>query len=143
MIDKLAFWRSDNSDERPPKPESDTRTTEKELTVYEVEIEYRNGETETFESYGVRQDGSDRIVFNTEIYARKRFSYDNADMKFGYNTRSVHYEVLSREPKQRELRTEGHRITYTVGHELKYENISWEPTTWKETIEDCEMEQVA
>jgi len=99
LIARLAFWRDNSTGEMPPKPDTETGETKREFDVFETTIHYRNGDTETFKSYGIEGRGADLIEFSVpEVHASGKRLYTR--------TRREMYEVLEREPTLKKVGTE-------------------------------------
>lgn len=91
--------------------EGEERTITRDLDVEQVTVEYRNGDTETFESYGSnRSDHS--IAFRTEPKISHTWSQIRDYPTIDYNHRRISFETLNREPVAEWVATEKWRITY-------------------------------
>jgi hypothetical protein len=130
---------TDDSQEKPPKPDAYEDSKTREITRFEATIEYRNGDTETFECYGVYSRGGDYIKFNTNPYGRTNFK---GKPSHGYNRRAEHYELLAREPELEEVATDRFTLSYRVAWEWKRaSNVPrhHQPRKWCESYEDIEL----
>lgn len=110
-------------DDTPPEPNSGS--TERQFTVYEATITYRNGDTETFEAYGHPHKNNHRVRFRTDV------SYSlsgNSAAPYPRGNKRFNYETLGREPELKQIRTETWRV-------------EWE-TTWDERIRGGWKERV-
>lgn len=103
------FKRPDTN-ERPEKPEPEDKSKSYDLTRYEATIEYRNGDTETFECYGVSNRGDHYITFHTGPYGHTTY---NRTVTNSFDRRSENYETLAREPILEELATDTFTLTWT------------------------------
>ena len=139
MWNPISRFRSTDTsdDERPPKPEPHDERGEIEKTRYEATIEYRNGDTETFECYGIYSKDGDRVTFNTGPYAKRSW---NGGVTYSFNRRSIHYETLAREPVLDEIATDTFVLTWTVDYEWKRSSShSFASNEWCETEQDAEL----
>lgn len=131
----------DTGNERPPKPDVEAGQKAVTRTRYEATVEYRNGDVETFECYGIYSRGEDRVKFNTNPYG-KRCLYDKT-AEHSYGRRKINYETLAREPELTELGTDTFILTFTrnwdwsTGPGYDGRNTSYD---WHEKHEDIELE---
>jgi hypothetical protein len=103
----------DSSSDRPPKPDDDTGQKEVEATRYEATVHYRNGESESFECYGIYSRGDDVVKFNTNPYAKRNYK---RWATYSYDRRKINYETLAREPTLTKLAEDTFVIDYTITH---------------------------
>lgn len=132
--DPRTWFGSTDQSSRPPKPESEERTQTKERDVYKYIVEYRNGDTETFEAYG-RTTGGEQITFPTAVgWDVSRLTGGNSIHESYPRKRHEHYETLNREPISEHLRTETYELEYTVDYE--YTDHGWfhKEKKWREEI---------
>lgn len=139
LLDRL-LGRDTDEEVPPPKPPDEQRQRDLEFDVYEVTVEYRNGETETFESFGRYHTDDHTIRYNVEPYPVAYNRYGEADARHGFARRTVNYAVLAREPIERHVRTETWRLSWTVTHT---ERPSWsDKPRWKPEATDLSIERV-
>lgn len=137
---KLLTGDGDGGDEDIPERPPDEQThREREFEVYEVTVEYRNGDTETFESYGRYSEGPDEYVWNTGLKPRRSLGTGKA--YYTYDRRSIPTELLAREPVFEEIRTETWRLSWTTTYEKDtYFDGSFKK--WSETPVDLELSRI-
>lgn len=133
----------EDSDGRPPKPDPEQREKTVERTRYTATVEYRNGDTEQFECYGIYSRGEDMVKFNTDPYGKE--DWYSRSLSYSYDHREIHYETLSREPIMEEVATDRFVATADV-------NWVWErPNTlasfghakdWREGFSDISLEVI-
>lgn len=121
----------EKDDPRPPKPDSETKSKRRECTVYEAEIEYRNGDTETFECYYKQSNGS--VV---EFAVSVATGYGRYRPRFDHTHRTEAYEVLDREPKITEKRAETWEMRYEIDHKWNHRGH------WEETYDVKDLQRV-
>lgn len=131
---------SDEDSGRPPKPDVEQDTKRLERTRYEATVEYRNGDVETFECYGIYSRGDTVVKFNTDPYGKASWYGDN-EAGHSYRRRKINYETLAREPELEELATDTFLLSFTREWEWStggaaYHRASYD---WHETHEDVEL----
>lgn len=135
-----SIFGSSDGDERPPKPDVESGERRVDVTRYEATVEYRNGDVETFECYGIYSRGETRVKFNTNPYAKRSISY--WEPTYGYNRRTINYETLSREPELVELAEDTFVIAYTEDWEWSRGPGSSRigaPKDWREKPTDMQL----
>ena len=125
---------SDEEPEDPGPPEPSEGEREWTLTVYSATVEYRNGDTETFECYGKYTRG-DTVGFNVSL---DWYTY-NDHVSRKYQRRTEHYEVLDREPELEELRDETWRVSWRTEWSQNFRGL-WEESVDRDSVE---LERVA
>lgn len=126
--DPRTWLPNSDDEERPPEPDSYHDTTEKERPRYEATIEYRNGDVETFDCYGIYRRNDAGVTFNTDPYASRGYS---GGVTHSFDRRSENYEVLAREPELEEVATDRFVISYRVEWEWETPGVAL-PSTDKE-----------
>lgn len=130
----------DSTDERPPKPDDESDGWSRELARYRATVEYRNGEVETFECYGVKERGEAQIVFFTDPTAGISIE---GRLRTDFAERSINYETLSREPETEEVATDRLVVTYDVEYEWTYpRNRTGFDKTWVGRKKNVEVDVV-
>lgn len=93
---------------------TDLKTVEEEhlLNVYEVELEFQNGETKTFEAYNEGDRHNGQIHYSTDLKLETSTSRTGAKVRIEGEFESYNVEVLAREPKVRKVADELWVVTY-------------------------------
>lgn len=132
---------TDDSDDggRPPKPDVEEGEKRFERTRYEATVEYRNGDVETFECYGIYSRGDAVVKFNTDPYAKA--SLYKGEATYDYDRRKINYETLAREPELTEVATDTFVLTFTREWEWSTGPGSFNhgPKEWHEEHEDISL----
>lgn len=97
----------DPVEESEPVPQSYTL----DLDVYEVTVEYRNGDVETFETYLTSLRRDHEVSFKVEPKTRR--SYNRGSPSIEYTRRPISFEVLARDPIEEHIATETWKVSYT------------------------------
>lgn len=122
-------FSSDSEDDDPDPPTPNEGSEEWNLTVFEAAIEYRNGDTETFECYGAYQRG-DTVRFNLSLDWYTRNDYVSRT----YDRRTEHYEVLAREPQLEEVREETWHVEWRTEWSQNYRGL-WEESVDRDSVD--------
>lgn len=141
ILSRLTSLRGSQDDERPPKPEDEQREEKIERDVYRVTVEYRNGDTETFDTYGRYNTGSHKITYNVELQPKTKNYSDPGDAAYTYDRRRIHWGVLARDPVEERVGTETWRLTWIVTYQEKTkfgEFVRWEPHAENPELERIE-----
>lgn len=137
--------RGGDEQERPPKPDAEQVSKTKDVDVYDATVHYRNGDTETFETFGIKSEQDEYIKFNTAPIDLRHWNgrYGEPDVYLSYDDRREMWEVLSRQPVLEPLETRSYEITFTVDYHWK-DRRSWqpEPSQWEPHIASASFERI-
>lgn len=100
----------DDEPEVPPEPERHYYEDTATRTLYRTTLTFRNGDTESFYSYGILSRGEDFITFKSDVTYSCGWVRSSASIS--YDMRKVHVRLLSREPELDPIATEWWRLTY-------------------------------
>lgn len=123
---------------KPPKPEDKSGLTQtRSVTVYETEVEYLNGDTETITHYG-KGHNEDRLTFKID------FEYGGVlgTLRQYSRHRQIHHSVLARDPITEPVYVEEYTVTYDITHRYSYVHNEWEERIKQATAEQTGVESV-
>lgn len=139
LLKKILPGSTDDTErKKPPIPDDEGNGDYKvvERTRYKATVEYRNGDTEIFECYGIYSKDEDYVEFN--ISPGPYRSMYSGKAKHTYERDSYHYETLAREPELEKIATDTFVICYTITYDWDGGMFA-ERGEWTEEHEDIEL----
>lgn len=132
---------SGSSSDDPPKPAVGERSKEVTLSVYAVDLEYRNGDTETLRTYGLY--GREKHGVRYKMAPRYHEPFMDGKPYVTYSKRTVNYEVLAREPILREVGEETWELRWWQDYRLDNQNLRHVASEWRVVPEETTLERVS